>query len=95
MFVTCNSSNIQTWMVASFSVSARFMAKMWVGFGLNPGKRFFWGFILKPTERQWALLKNVLGIFKIALLLRNRYVFMWQSLKTLNVFDTLTLKEIF
>ena len=41
MFVTCNSSDIQTWMVASFSVSARFMAKMWVGFGLNPGKRFF------------------------------------------------------
>ena len=37
----------------------------------------------------------VLGIFKIALRLRNRHVFMWQSVKILNVFNTLTLKHIF
>ena len=37
----------------------------------------------------------VQGIFKIALHLRDRHVFMWQSLKILNVFNTLTLKQIF
>ena len=39
--------------------------------------------------------KTVLGIFKIALRLRDQYVFMWQSVKILNDFDTLTLKQIF
>ena len=37
----------------------------------------------------------VLGIFKIALGLRDQYVFMWQSVKVSNVFNTLTLKQIF
>ena len=37
----------------------------------------------------------VLGIFKIALRMRDRYVFMWQSVKVLNVFNTLTLIQIF
>ena len=37
----------------------------------------------------------VVGIFKIALGLRDRYVFMSQSLEILNVFNTLTLKQIF
>ena len=37
----------------------------------------------------------VLGIFKVALLLRDQHVFMWQSLKILNVFNTLLLKQIF
>ena len=37
----------------------------------------------------------VLGIFKIALRLRDRHVFMWQSVKASNVFNTLTLKQIF
>ena len=35
------------------------------------------------------------GIFKIALHLRDRHIFMWQSLEILNVFNTLTLKQIF
>ena len=35
----------------------------------------------------------VLGIFKIALHLRDPYVFMWQSVEILNVFNTL--KRIF
>ena len=38
--------------------------------------------------------KIVLGIFKIALRLRVRHVFMWQSVKVSNVFYTLTLKQI-
>ena len=37
----------------------------------------------------------VLGIFKIAFRLRDRHVFMWQSVKVSNVFNTLTLKQIF
>ena len=37
----------------------------------------------------------VLGIFKIALRLRNRHIFMWQSVEILNVFNILTLKQIF
>ena len=37
----------------------------------------------------------MLGIFKIALPLRDRHVFMWQSVKVSNVFNTLTLKQIF
>ena len=37
----------------------------------------------------------VLGIFKIALRLRDRRVFMWQSVKVTNVSNNLTLKQIF
>ena len=37
----------------------------------------------------------VLGIFKIALCLSVWHVFMWQLLEILNVFNTLTLKQIF
>ena len=39
--------------------------------------------------------KTVLGIFKIVLRLRYRHVFMWQSVIVPNVFNTLTLKQIF
>ena len=53
------------------------------------------GFILKPRERAWILLKTVVGIFKRALRLRNWHVFMWQPLEILNVFTTLSLKLIF
>ena len=43
-------------MVAPIS---NFYSKIWVGFCLNTGKRFFLrGFILKPTERAKVLLKN-------------------------------------
>ena len=37
----------------------------------------------------------VLGNFEIALRLRDRHVFMWQSVKVSNVFNALTLKQIF
>ena len=37
----------------------------------------------------------LIGIFKIALRFRNRYVFIWQSVEILNLFSTLTLKQIF
>ena len=71
--------------------------KIWDGFSLSTGKRFFLikGFILKSTERAQILQKTVLEIFKIALRLQYRYVFMRQSVEILNVFNTLTLKQIF
>ena len=37
----------------------------------------------------------VLGIFEIALRLRDRCIFMWQSVEILNDFNTLTLKQVF
>ena len=37
----------------------------------------------------------VLGIFKIAFRLRGWHVFMWQPQEILNIFSTLTLKQIF
>ena len=37
----------------------------------------------------------VLGIVKIGLRLRDWHAFMWQSLDILNVFNTLTLNQIF
>ena len=46
------------------------------------------------TEKAKVLLKAVLGIFKIALRLRDRHVFMWKSVEILNVFIALILKQI-
>ena len=37
----------------------------------------------------------MLGIFKITLRFRDRYVFMWQSVKRSSVFNTLTFKQVF
>ena len=39
--------------------------------------------------------KTLLGIFKIALRLRDRHVFMWQSLEILNIFNILTFNKFF
>ena len=69
-------------MVASFS---NFYGKTWLGFCLNIRKHFF---------LEFSFLSQQL-IFKIPLRLRDRHVFMWQSVKVLNVFNTLTLIQIF
>ena len=80
-------------MVASFS---SFYGKTWVGFCLNIRKRFFLEFSCQSQQKEHRLfLKTVLGNFKIALSLRDRHAFMWQSVKVSNVFNTLTLKQIF
>ena len=72
------------------------LGKIWVRFRLNTGKHFALEvFVLKPQERAWTLLNTNLGIYKIALRLRDRHVFMWQPLEILNVFTTLFLKLIF
>ena len=74
----------------------KFYGKIWVGFCLNTGKHFFLEVSFQSQQKEHRLfLKTVLGIFKIVLRLRYQYVFIWQSVKNLNVFNTLTLKQIF
>ena len=72
-------------------LSASFTAKFALVFVLTLENNF----ILKPTERVQIPLKNGTRIFKIALRLIDWDAFMWQSVETLNVFNTLTLKQIF
>ena len=60
---------------------SKLYGKICVGFCVNNGKRLF--------------LEITLGIFKIALRLGDRYLFMRQSVKIFKVFNTLTLKQIF
>ena len=43
----------------------------------------------------FILVLTVLGVFKIVLRLRDRLVSIWKSLEILNVFNALTLKQIF
>ena len=96
MFEKCYSSNRQKWVVASFSISARFTAKFVLVFVLTQEKAFSWRLHFKANRKRiGSSKKTILGIFKIAFRLRDRHVFMWQSLKILNVFNTLSVKTIF
>ena len=79
-------------MVASFS---NFYGKTWVGVCLNIRKGFFLEFSFQNQQKEHRFFYTILRIFKIALHLRDRHVFMWQSVKVSNVFNTLTLKQIF
>ena len=80
-------------MVASFN---NFYDKIWVGFCFNIGKRFFLEFPFWSQQKEHRFFsKTVLGIFKIALRLRDWHVSMSQSVKVCNVFNTLTLIQIF
>ena len=79
-------------MVAPFS---KLYDKIWVGFCLNTGKHCSLEVSFKSQQKEYRFFyKTVLGIFKIALRLRDRHVFMWKSVKILNVFNILTLKQI-
>ena len=81
------------WMVASFS---NFYCKTWVSFCINIRKRLFLEFSFWSQQKEHSFFeKPVLEIFKIALRLRDQHVFMWQSVKVSNVFNTLTLRQIF
>ena len=80
-------------MIASFN---NFYGKNWVGFCLNIRKRFFLEFSFQSQQKEHKFFwKMLLGIFKMGLRLRDRHVFMCQSVKVSNVFNTLTLKQIF
>ena len=86
----------QTVKKKKISPFSNFYGEIWMGFCLKSLENaFFRGFILKPTERAQFLVKKIIEIFNTALLLRDRYVFMSQSVKRLNIFNTLTLKQIF
>ena len=71
-------------MVASFSISARFTAKIELVFVLIQENAF--------SLRSHFKANTVLGIFKIALRLRDRHVFLLQSVEILNDFITLASK---
>ena len=76
--------------------SSKFYGKIWVGFCLNTGKLFFLEVSFWSQQKEHRFFsKTVLGIFKIALSLKDRHVFMWQSVKILNFFNGLTLKQLF
>ena len=70
--------------------------KTWGGSCLNTQKRYLLKVLFWSQHKKHRFFwKTVLGIFKTALCLRDRYAFMWQSVKILNFFNTLTLKQIF
>ena len=79
-----------------FQHFSKVYGEIWVGFCLNTEKQFFLEVSFWSQQKEHGFLwKMVLEIFKIALRLWDRNVFMWQSLEVLNVFNTLTLKQIF
>ena len=56
--------------------STKFYCKFWVGFCVNTGKRFFLEILFWSQQKELSFFqKTVLGIFNIALHLRDRDVF--------------------
>ena len=83
-------------MVASFSISARFNTKFELVFVLTNENSSSEMFHCKAIKKSIGpLWKTVLGIFKIALRLKDRHVFMWQLLELFSIFNTITLIKIF
>ena len=79
-----------------FQHFSKVYGEIWVGFCLNTEKQFFLEVSFSSQQKEHGFFwKMVLEIFKIALRLWDRNVFKWQSLEVLNVFNTLTLKQIF
>ena len=73
-------------------LSGRFAAKYELVFVLTLENAISWRFNFEDNRNS---IRKVLGVFTIALHLRDRHVFMWQLVEILNVFYTLTLKQIF
>ena len=77
-------------------LSTSFTAKFELVFVLTQENAFFSrGFILKPTERAYVLLKNGTRDFKNRAPFERWTCFLWQSLEIMNGFNTLTLKQTF
>ena len=75
---------------------ASFTGNIWVGFCLSTETAFSYRFHFKDNRKGIGSSKEtVLEIFKMAIRLRDRHVFMWQSVEILNVFNTLILKQKF
>ena len=57
----------------------KFYGKIWIGFCLKTGKRFFIEILFQSQQKDLRFLKKaVLGIFKTALCLRDHSVFHWR-----------------
>ena len=81
------------WIVVPFS---KFYGKTSVGFCPNTGKRFFWEISFWGQQKKCRCYwKTLLGIFKILFRFRDRHIFREQLLEILNMFNTLTLEQIF
>ena len=79
-------------MVASYASCNKFYGKMSVGFYLNTEKRISLEVLFDWQQKDLKfVLKTVLGIFKLIHRIRDRHIFMWQSLGILNIFNSLTL----
>ena len=75
---------------------SKFYGKIWVSFCLTTGKRFLLYVSFQNQQKQRKFFyKTVVGIFKIALLLKDRHVFVWHLVQILNVLNTVILKWIF
>ena len=80
-------------MIVPFS---KFYGRNWVGFCLDTGKHFSLEVSFSSQRKEHRFFwKMVVGIFTIGLRFWDRHVFIWQSMKILNDFNTLTLKQIF
>ena len=71
---------------------ASFTSKIELVLALTLENAFHWGFFLKPTERAWFLVKNCFMDFQNRSLIERSICFYVTISKTLNVFNTLTLK---
>ena len=75
--------------------SSKFYSKFGLVFSLKTGQCFFLEVSFQCQQKEHRFFwKTILGIFKIALHLGDQQVFMWHSVKILNVFNTLTLTQI-
>ena len=73
----------------------KFYGKISVCFFLNIGKYILRGFILKPTEIAYDLLKDGTRDFQNSFPFERLPCFYETTRRSLNVFNTLTLKHIF
>ena len=88
MLEKCGPSSRQyKWMVATFS---KFYSKIWVSFGLNTGEWFLLEVAVSDQLKEQRFFYK-----EIAVRLRDQQVFMWRSVKTLNIFSNSNLKQIF
>ena len=69
--------------------------KVWVDSCLNTGKHFFLDVYLKANSESIVSSKNGTRDFQNSPPFERQHVFVWQSRKILNVFNTLTLTQIF
>ena len=83
-------------MVASYASFNKFYGQNLVSFCLNTEKYFFLAVYFYSQEKNRRFLeKTILQIFKMALCLGVRHIFIWQSLQILNIFNALNLKQSF